>query len=172
MGEHMGWNAMDSSLPFGVTDGRQAFMEAVRELLLQLPESAPREVWMIDAAFDGWPLDEPAVLDALGAWLRPAGRQLRIVANDFGAVQQRFPRFAAWRRLRVHALDAWQPTPEDNVQLSAQLLAESAAIEMLDAARWRSRLVVNRADLRALNENAGTLLRRCQSAWPATTVGL
>jgi hypothetical protein len=168
----MGWDAMDSTLPFGVTDGRQAFTDAIRALLLQLPESAPREVWMIDSTFDSWPLDEPAVLDALGAWLRPAGRQLNIVANDFSAVQQRFPRFAAWRRLRVHAIAAWQPTPEDNVQLTAQLLAESAAVELLDVARWRARQVSSRSDLRSLNENAGTLLRRCQTAWPATTVGL
>lgn len=163
---------MDSSRPLNAIDGRQAFTDAIRALLLQLPELAPREVWMIDAAFDGWPLDEPAVLDALTAWLRLAGRQLNIVANDFSAVQQRFPRFGNWRKPRVHALQAWQPTPEDRLPLTAQLLASSAAIELLDATHWRARKVSDRADLRSLNENAGTLLRRCQSAWPVTTVGL
>lgn len=162
----------DSALPLGVSEGRDAFVATVRSLLLGLPERGPREVWMVDAEFEAWPLDDDTVLDALAVWLRPPGRRLHIVAGDFKAVQWRHPRFSAWRRPWTHVLDAWQPLPEERVQLSALLLAGDAALEMLDAARWRARMVSGRPALRVLHENVAGLLHRCQSAWPATTLGL
>lgn len=163
---------VDSALPLGVTDGRGEFTASVRQMLLELPQRAPRDLWLIDSEFDAWPLDEAAVLDALTAWRRPAGRTLHIVASDFKVVQRRFPRFSAWRLPRTHAFEAWQPLPDERVALSAVLLAESVALELLDATRWRARRVSDRAPLRTLQENLAALLHRCQSAWPATTLGL
>jgi len=162
----------DSALPLGVSEGRDAFVAAVRGLLLGLPERGPRELWMVDAEFEAWPLDDPPVLDALALWLRPAGRRLHIVASDFKAVALRHPRFSTWRRPWAHALDAWQPLAEEQVQLPTLLLAGDAALELLDASRWRARVASARPALRTLHENVATLLHRCQSAWPVTTLGL
>lgn len=162
----------DSALPLGVSEGRDAFVAAVRSLLLGLPEQGPREVWMVDPEFEAWPLDDDPVLDAFTQWLRPAGRRLHIVAGDFKALALRHPRFSTWRRPWAHALDAWQPLPEEQVQLPALLLAGGSALELLDAARWRARVVSTRPALRALHENVATLLHRCESAWPVTTLGL
>ena len=64
---------------------------------------------MVDERFAGWPLDESAVLQSLSAWLRPAGRCLRIVGLDFEAIAKSHPQFARWRRDWTHRIEVWHP---------------------------------------------------------------
>ncbi len=64
---------------------------------------------MFDDRFAGWPLDEPAVLQSLDGWLRPAGRCLRIVGLDFEAIAGLHPKFARWRRDWTHRIEVWRP---------------------------------------------------------------
>ena len=163
---------MGQELPTGVIDGRRAFTEALRIPLLALGDASTRELWLIDDGFEAWPLDEPAVLDAMSQWHRAAGRQVHMIGADFDAVARRHPRFANWRRSRVHGFDAWQPLEADRSELGAVLLAGDHAVELLDREHWRARIQLSPAALRALAENAASLLRRCESAWPVTTLGL
>lgn len=156
----------------GVIDGRQAYTDALRAALMSVPGQPSRQLWMIDDAFAAWPLDDPAVLQTLSQWLRLPGRQIHMIGGDFDAVTRAHPRFAHWRRGRVHVFDAWQPLEIERHELSARLLAGHLAVELLDREHWRARVVSDPASLRAMAEDAGSLLHRCESAWPVTTLGL
>lgn len=153
-------------------DGRAEFGTALRALLTDAPERAPDALWMVDDGFDGWPLDELDVLEALKRWVRLPRRRLQIVGGDFGAVTRRFPRFTAWRRDLGHVIDAWQPVDAERGDLDATLLAGDRAILLVDRDRWRARRLSDPAALQPVIERMSALLRRCHTAWPVTTLGL
>ncbi len=156
----------------GLIDGRNELMAAWRDLLLEGAARGARELVCVDADFDGWPLDDPALIDALGRWARPAGRVFRMIAIDFAPVARWHPRFAAWRRDWGHRFEAWRPSEGDRVELPSLLLAGARAVEVLDRERWRARHVRAPADLRALLEQCEAIAQRCEPAWPSTTLGL
>ena len=71
-----------------LTHGRIACSAVLRELLCNLaapdPSSTgPGDVLLIDSDFADWSLNDPAVMHALQAWMKPPGRRLRIVGLDF-----------------------------------------------------------------------------------------
>lgn len=153
--------------------GRTAWIGALREALLGLPaEAGAATITLIDADFTIWPLDEPAVLDALTRWARPTGRLLRFIGADFATTVRRLPRLAAWRRSWAHRVEAWQPAPDEAGDLGSIMLLPGRGLQLLDAAHWRGRQLRLPADLRALAEACDAKLQRCEAAWPATTLGL
>lgn len=153
-------------------DGRAAARGAWRELLLALPEAAPRELLLVDADFADWPFDEPAVIEALTRWVRLAGRRMVWIGDDFEAVDQRFARLAAWRRDFAHAVEAFAPVDGERIDWPCWLLAERCAVVLVDRGRWRGRNVTALAELRAMREACDAFLQRCEPAWPGTVLGL
>lgn len=163
---------MTDSTP-ALVEGREAVVAAWRQVLTGLPQGDARSVvWCIDTDFADWPLDDAGVLDALVQWARPPGRLLRLVGQDFRLAARHHPRFAAWRRDWSHRFEAWQPAQNERLELPGLLLAGSQGFELLDRERWRGRWVRGAADLRALAETCEAIAQRCESAWPATTLGL
>ena len=67
-------------LPEGRLVGRVAFADAVRQAIGVAASQAWPMLWLVDDDFADWPLDEPAVQTALGAWLRQGGRQSAVRA--------------------------------------------------------------------------------------------
>ena len=136
----------------------------------------PTRVLLSDLHFADWPLDEPAVLASLSAWLRPPGRALCIVGMDFAAVARRFPRFARWRRDWAHRVEAWQPTDGEWPGGQRLLLAPTLAAQWLDAPNARTisrlRVITNAVHVQALHAQSADFLQRCEPAWPVTTLGL
>lgn len=161
-----------SEVPSGLIEGRNELTAAWRALLLEGAAAGARELVCVDADFAGWPLDEPALVDALGRWARPAGRAFRMIAVDFEPVARQHPRFAAWRRDWAHRFEARRLGEHERVDLPSLLLAGSQAIEVLDRERWRARRVSAPADLRSLHEQCEAIAQRCEPSWPSTTLGL
>jgi hypothetical protein len=153
-------------------DGRQEIIGAWRQLLLGAADAGVRELRCIDPDFTDWPLDEPAVLDALLRWARPAGRMLHMVAQDFGALERKHPRFTAWRRDWSHRFEARQPVESGAGDLPTLLLADRQAVQLLDREHWRARWLLQPAERRALLEQYEAIAQRCGAAWPPTTLGL
>lgn len=153
-------------------DGRPEIIDAWRQLLLGAADANVRELRCIDPDFSDWPLDEPAVLDALMRWARPAGRMLRLIAQDFGALERRHPRFTAWRRDWAHRFEALRPLESSAGELPTLLLADRQGIELLDRERWRARWLLEPAERRAWMEQCEAIAQRCDLAWPSTTLGL
>lgn len=136
------------------------------------PRRRPREVWLVDRHFADWPLDEPAVLDSLSAWLRPGGRCLNLVGLDFDGTARALPRFARWRRDWSHRIEVSRPA---NVLMPVSLrgmVSSEGALQWLDAPDWRLRSINNPLQLRAIQEQLADFLQRCEPGWPVTTLGL
>lgn len=182
------------SLPSAVLQGRSDCTGQLRALLCGLApvppglssdagaapawafDPLPTRVLLSDIQFVHWPLDEPAVLASLSAWLRPAGRALHLVGQDFAAVARQFPRFARWRRDWAHRVAAWQPTDAEWPTGQRLLLAPNLAAQWLDAPNTRSiarlRVITNPVHVQALHTQSADFLQRCEPAWPVTTLGL
>jgi hypothetical protein len=155
-----------------ILSGRTALLDAVRQVLVELPEQAPRRVVLLDAEFGDWPIDEPQVLEALSNWARPPGRQLVLIGLDFDSLARQRPRFGRWRRAWAHRVDAFRPGDLTGPSLPAWLLAGNVAIEWLDRLHWRGRRVAEAAALRTMDETTDAILQRCEPSWPVTTLGL
>ena len=142
---------------------------------LAAPEPAaplPSGVLLIDSVFAGWPLDDPAVLQALQTWMKPPGRCLRIVGLDFDAVARTHPRFSRWRRDWAHRIEAWRPSDGLWAPGLHMLLAGSVAAQWQDAPDWCLRRVTEKVQVQALRDRSAAFLQRCEPAWPVTTLGL
>ena len=153
-------------------DGRTRAMQAWRDLLVALPETAPRQLRLVDADFVDWPFGDAAVLQALTQWIRLPGRRMTWIAADFEAVERRFPRLAAWRRDFAHGVEAFRPAEGERVEWPSWLLADRDAVVLDDPPRRRGRIVTEPARLRELHDATDALLQRCEPAWPATVLGL
>jgi len=139
---------------------------------MAVPRRPPRAAWLVDRHFADWPLDEPAVLDRLAAWLRPGGRCLHLVGLDFATTARALPRFARWRRDWSHRIEVW--TPVDGLMPAALrgLVTADLAWHWLAAPDWRLRQLGHPVQIRVFYEEVADFLQRCESAWPATTLGL
>lgn len=157
-----------------VVHGRTALQDVWRQRLLALPsgQAGPAELLLCDAAFEGWPLDEPAVLQALTDWLRPAGRHLQIVAQDFAAVQRQHARLSRWRREWAHKITALQPLEPAAGLVPVHWLDRQQALAWLDRDHWRARLLTEPLALQQARLQIDVLLQRCAPAWPVHVVGL
>ena len=97
---------------------------------------------------------------------------LRMVAQDFGALERKHPRFTAWRRDWAHRFEALQPVATSTGDLPTLLLADRQAIHLLDRERWRARWLLQPAERRSWLEQYEAIAQRCEAAWPPTTLGL
>ncbi len=163
----------------GLHQGRPACTALLRQALLGLaPSPAPapwapaRQLWLADPDFADWPLDEPAVLQALSAWLRQGGRQICMAGLDFDTTARRHPRLARWRRDWSHAVAVWGPAEGGLPPPLRGLLAAPLWLQWLDAPDWRLRCFTDAVHARAVQPQIADFLQRCEPAWPATTLGL
>lgn len=136
------------------------------------PWGSVRSVWLADPDFAEWPLDDPAVLDALAAWLRQPGRQLRIAGLHFDQVARAHPRWARWRRDWSHAITVWTPAEGDLPSDVRGLLAAPLWLQRLEAPDWRLRCDTAPRSARLVEAAIADFLQRCEPAWPVTTLGL
>lgn len=162
----------------GMHQGRGDCTVLLRQALLGLAPSAAspwggvRTVWLADHDFADWPLDEPAVRDALGAWLRQGGRQLRMAGLHFDKVERQHPPFTRWRRDWSHAVTVVTPTEGDLPAELRGLLAAPLWLQWQEAPDLRLRCSSDARQARLVDAAIADFLQRCEPAWPATTLGL
>ena len=162
----------------GVHQGRAACQGVLRQALLGLAPAAgaaappARQVWLVDPDFSAWPLDEPAVLSALTAWLRLGGRQLHLLGLHFDVTARCHPRLTRWRRDWTHAVAVHTPADGHLPAALHGLLAPPLWLQWLDAADWRLRGTTHPAQARSQQAVIADFLQRCEPAWPVTTLGL
>ena len=59
---------------------RAEFAAALRHVLQQAAANGTRELWLVDADFESWPLDDPGFLDELTRWARLPRRRAVMLA--------------------------------------------------------------------------------------------
>lgn len=155
----------------GLIDGRSEFTHAVRDCLRQAVQRRAREICLVDADFEAWPLDDPDVLAALDAWVRLPLRRMLVVAGHFDAVPRTFPRFARWRVTWAHAVEC-RATDVETSQIPTLLLADSASLHLADRRRWRGHLLADDREVADWREVVDVLVQRSEPDFGASTLGL
>lgn len=151
---------------------RSEFIDAVRQILLGLPDVKPRELLIADADFSPWPLGDADVVDALTRWARLPGRRLRLLGSRFDVIERDQPRFALWRRSFAHALECLLPSELEPTDMPSLLLTDASCIELLDRERWQARRSDERRWLVEQRERCDAISQRSEPAWPITALGL
>jgi len=151
---------------------RGEFIALARELLSSLGASSGRDITLVDADFSPWPLDDPAVVDALTRWVQLPGRRLRLVGARFDIIERGQPRFSAWRKPFAHAVECLTPTELDASDLPAVLLFDASYLALLDREQWQGRWSAERRAWLVQRERIDALVQRCEPAWPVTVLGL
>lgn len=164
-------SAPASPLRTGRFEGREDFLEMVRQAL----DCAAREGWPLvvlsDPDFDDWPLGERAVVDALQRWARQ-GRQLRFLARNFSQVRLRHPRLVQWRKTWSHVIEAHACPSASSGELPSAIWSGHWTMERLDVERCT---VVASEDPKrriALRERLDACWHKGSPSFSATTLGL
>lgn len=155
-------------------DGRPEVLAHWRAALLALPgQPAARTLWIASIDLSDWPLADPAVLEALGRWLRQPGRSLTLLLREPEAAARHHGRFARWRRDYGHAIQCLGPTPALPSALwdswPQGLATEAGRSERLPGLPWRLRVQVRPTVPQGLWRS---WLQECENCWPAHTLGL
>lgn len=158
----------------GIINGREAFVQALRDGLALAAAQGCRELCWLDADFSVWPLSEAAVLESLTRWAYPH-RKLMMAAGEFESLRRRHPRFVQWRQTWDHVLQAAQYQSEDvgNGRPAGLLLAPGLfSLRLLDRDHWRAAISVRIADEIAAREWFDAVWQRSSESFPASTLGL
>lgn len=163
--------------------GQRACTDCVRQVLGGLqpvagePGQATRQrplppLCLADPDFSSWPLDESKILECLTQWLRPAGRQMRMVGLDFEVTARRLPRFGRWRRDWIHRIDIRQPADGNLPAGLRLLLTDDLAAQWLPTDDQRLHLLADRRELTILRTNFADFFQQCEPTWALTSLGL
>lgn len=158
-------------LPEGRFVGRQAFVGLVRQAI----ECAAREgwpsLWLSDADFADWPLGERAVVEALNAWAG-RGRQLRLLAQDYGPLRLQHPRFVQWRVTWAHLVEAQVWSGAAAGELPCAIWSPGWTLERLDPLRGAGVSSFDGVHRVALRERLDAAWHRGGPGFAATVLGL
>ncbi|MDP1646782.1 MAG: hypothetical protein Q8M01_01075 [Rubrivivax sp.] len=156
-----------------VIDGPAAWQAAVVWGIDAAMARGARRITCVDPDFEHWPLDAPALLQRLTAWLRLPQRRLVLLARHYDEVPRRFPRFTAWRRDFSHAIEAWQAPQELSQDLPMLLLDDGPiSVQLIDGVRWRGRTAVDQRTATLWRERVDVVLQRSEPGFGASTLGL
>jgi hypothetical protein len=154
-------------------DSRAAWQAALRWGFETALQRGARRITCVDANFETWPLDDPALLQDLTAWLRLPLRRLVLLARGYDEVPRRFPRFTAWRRDFGHAVEPWQAPEELASDLPNLLLDDGpVGVQLVDEKHWRGRAAVDARSATLLRERTDVILQRSTPAFAVATLGL
>ncbi len=132
-----------------------------------------RRITCVSPSFAEWPLDDSTLLQDLVVWLKRPGRQLLLLAADYGDVPRALPRFTAWRKPWVHALQTLQ-APEEMANDLPILMFDDAAlsIQVLDLDAGLGRASLDRRQRHRCADQIDAVLQRSSPAFAVNTLGL
>ena len=158
-------------LPDGTFVGREAFRTRIRAAIMAAASEGWRDMVFSDADFEDWPLNERAVVEALGAWVRQS-QGLVMLARRYDTVVRIHPLFTEWRRFWSHKIECRQYTQADAQDLPSVLLTPTWALQRMNAVSGGG---ISGAEVErrvALRQTMDEWLKRSTPGFPATTLGL
>jgi len=159
------------ALPVGRLQGRQAFVDLVRQALA----CAARERWehivLSDPDFADWPLGERAVVDSLQAWAG-RGRHIRFLARDFARLREAHPRLVQWRTTWSHLVEAHACREMSGGDVPSAIWSPAWTMERLDIDRCTLVASVEPERRLQLHERLQACWQQGSPSFPATTLGL
>jgi hypothetical protein len=159
--------------PPGPIGSRSDFHAAVHWAVRATVAANARRMWWACADFADWPLDSAELLAQLTAWLRQPQRRLVLLADDYDAVQRSHPRFVAWRRDWVHAVEPFAPPAELAGRFPGLIVDDgSVCLHLIDAAHWRGRVGHDARAAHTWRHEIDVILQRSEASFPAHPLGL
>lgn len=148
------------------------FQAAVRAAFRQAADAQAHEIMMVDPSFDGWPLNEPALIETLTRWV-DSRHALTLMAHSFDELARRQLRFVAWRRQWSHVVRCRADDELGAEQFPTLLLVPGVVcVRLLDRVVHRGTVSARPVDLVECRETIDALLQRSIEAFPVTTLGL
>ena len=159
-------------LPSGRFNGREAFMQLVRDGLAIAARDGWPEIIVSDANFHDWPLGELAVIESLQQGAR-SGRRFTMLACTFDEVIRRHPRFVRWRGTWDHIITCRRSPSADPLDLPSAIWAPAWVMHRLDPVRCVGVAGVEPERRVLLRETLNEWLRgKSSPGFPSTTLGL
>ncbi len=164
-------DAAATGLPEGRLEGRQVFVDLVRQALATAADAGWSRIVLSDADFADWPLGEREVIESLNRWAR-RGRTLQLLAADFNVLRLNHPRFVQWRVTWGHLVEAQACGSAASADLPSMLWSPHWTLQRLDPVRGT--LVASRSAERrvALQEQLQQWWLKSTPSFPASTLGL
>ena len=154
-------------------DSRIGFMAALDWGFQQAVARDARRIVCVDPDWADWPWDDVALLERLVAWLKRPQRRLVLIARRYDDVPRRSPRFTAWRRDWVHAIEAWSPSEGYAGELPTLVLDDRATVvHLVDRRHWRGEALVDERTAGLWRERTDAVLQRSEPAFSASQLGL
>jgi hypothetical protein len=154
-------------------ESREGFLKTMPRALAAALEDPVRTIWFVDPDFAEWPLDQAGVIEPLQRWLRQPGRRLCLLACRFDGLDRSHPRFSAWRRDWMHAIEARTPADNDGLDLPTLLVDDRRTLMCLwERNPLRGRASRNPAAARIERDRVDAWWQRSEPAWPVRTLGL
>lgn len=158
-------------LPQGRYEGREAFVQMVRDALACAATEGWRELILCDASFADWPLGEKAVAQSLQAW-SASGRRCILLARRYDDVRRLHPRFVTWRQTWAHIIEARGCPSADALELPSAIWSPAWVMRRLDLERCNGVAGVEPERRVAIRELIDGWLQQSSPAFPSTTLGL
>jgi hypothetical protein len=153
-------------------NSRAEFLDGARGAFALAERSGAREIFLVDANFAEWPLNEVAVIESLARWVN-TGRTLTVLAYAFDELARRQLRFIEWRRQWAHVVHCRRDPELEAEQVPTLLLVSGqTCVRVVDRVRWRGTISNRSVDLTGAREGVDALLQRSVDAFPVTTLGL
>lgn len=160
-----------SALPSGRFAGRDAFQQVVRDALCAAADQGWREIILVDASFEHWPLGERAVAQALQDW-STSGRRCVLLARRWDSVMRMHARFVTWRRTWSHIVDARACPSADAADFPSAIWTPAWVMERRDHDRCIGHAGTEAGRRVALRESLNDWLSKSSPSFPAVTLGL
>lgn len=149
------------------------FQAAVQAATLAALAREARTLLWVDPDFAAWPLDDPALLEPLTAWLRRPLRRLVLLGTRWDRLERAHPRFTQWRPSWAHAVDAREPSDLAGEALPTLLLDDGPVVlELWERDPPRGRALRDAAAAAAARDRIDAHLQRSAPAWPVKPLGL
>lgn len=163
----------DPQVPLPTIASRSDFAAAVLWGVREATARQTRHLLWVDPDFADWPLDDPALLDALTPWVHRPQRRLVMLAQDWSSMRSRHARFCAWRQPYSHAIDPRTPDPNEAPALPTLVLDDSRiCVRLNDRVHWRGRCSLDAAEVRLLYSEFDALAQRSTPDFAVNQIGL
>jgi hypothetical protein len=161
---------MSESIAIG---SRSEFRQAVLDALAAAVDRRARSMWWMDATFEHWPLDEPALIHLVDRWVHLPQRRLLLFAADFDVLARTHSRFVHWRRHWTHCVMGRKPVDLEPASIETMLVTDAGTLVALQdpqrflGARTQGGLDVGQAMMRI-----DAISQRSEEAFTTVVLGI
>lgn len=157
--------------PSGRFEGREAFIQIVRDSFSCAAQQGWQQIVVSDATFEDWPLHERAVVESLQQW-SASGRRFVMLAGHYDAVLRNQARFVTWRQRWDHIIECRICRNLHQADFPSLIWSPAWALRRLDLVRSTGVCGTTADRRQQVRENLDEMLAASGPGFPSSTLGL